>query len=86
MKELGETWGRNVARRRSELGFTQAELAERCGRVTQQTISKIERGVILPRDSLKLLIAIHLQSHPAELFGWPEATPTATSATGDASR
>lgn len=67
---LAETWGGKVVARREELGITQAQLAELCG-VKQQTISKIERGEIVPLDSLKQTIAASLGTSPWLLFEWP---------------
>jgi len=52
--------------------MSQATLAERCG-VTQQTISKIERGLMVPLDPLKLRLALELDVSPAMLFPWPPA-------------
>lgn len=70
MTSLGDLWGARVAARREELRLTQAELAELC-EVTQQTISKIERGLIIPLDRLKVTLAGHLRTTPDELFKWP---------------
>ena len=41
--------------------------------MTQQTISKIERGAMVPLDRLKVRIARHLSTTPPTLFGWPES-------------
>jgi transcriptional regulator with XRE-family HTH domain len=65
------SWGRRVQQRRTALNLTQLQLAERCG-LTQQTISKIERNAIVPRDRVKRLIAQKLGTSVAELFPWPE--------------
>lgn len=67
---IEQVWGVNVAAARSDLGLTQEQLALLCD-VTQQTISKVERGVIRPRDRLKLRLAHALGRRPAELFPWP---------------
>jgi transcriptional regulator with XRE-family HTH domain len=45
--ELGNLLGRNVARRRKELGLTQAEFAEKIG-ADIVTVSRFERGSNLP--------------------------------------
>lgn len=45
--ELGAKLGRNIYERRKELGWTQAELAERIS-VDTETISRFERGSNLP--------------------------------------
>lgn len=70
VETLAERWGLAVATRRAELEFTQTQLAELCG-VTQQTISKIEAGAMIPHDRLKAVIADKLLSEPGELFAWP---------------
>ncbi len=67
---LGSRWGTAVANRRRVLGFSQAELAELCS-VTQQTISKIEAGRMIPHDRLKLVIANRMGIDPGALFTWP---------------
>lgn len=68
--ELGDVWGRRVAERRESLGLTQSQLAELC-EVTQQTISKIERGEVVPLDALKVRLAAALVTKPWQLFPWP---------------
>lgn len=67
---IEHVWGVNVADAREDLGLTQLQLAELCD-VTQQTISKVERGVIRPRDRLKLRLAEALGRRPSDLFPWP---------------
>lgn len=69
---LAEVWGRNVAERREALHLSQVQLAELCD-VAQQTISKIERGDIVPRDALKQMLADRLRTTPAALFPWPKS-------------
>ena len=66
-------WGARVARARRALGLSQAELAQ-ASAVTQQTISKVERGTVCPHDTLKLRLAIALSQPPALLFPWPPVT------------
>lgn len=44
---LGALLGRNITERRKQLGWTQADLAERLG-VDSETISRFERGSNLP--------------------------------------
>lgn len=70
-KTLGQTWGEKVAARRQQLGLSQQQLADLC-ETTQQTISKIETGAILPRDRLKVTIAARLGTTVAQLFAWPD--------------
>jgi len=67
---LADTWGRRVADRRTTLGLSQAQLADLCD-VTQQTISKIEAGRMIPHDNLKLSLASRMGLEPADLFAWP---------------
>ena len=70
-ESLGQRWGPLIATRRAEVGLSQAALAERSG-VSQQTISKIERGLMVPLDPLKQRLAAALEAHPGDLFPWPE--------------
>lgn len=70
VQQLGDTWGRAIRSRRASLGLSQQDLAARCD-VTQQTISRIEMGAVLPRDALKLELARHLECSPRTLFPWP---------------
>lgn len=62
--------------RRRQLGLSQAQLAKLCQAaspegVTQQTISKIENGEMIPLDRLKVDIARALGTSPSKLFAWP---------------
>lgn len=68
---LGAYWGGKVAARRADLGLTQTQFADVVG-VTQQTISKIENGEMIPHDKLKVTIAQRTGTQVAELFAWPE--------------
>ena len=69
---LGRHWGAQLSKRRLDLTLTQAELAEVVG-VAQQTISKIEKGEIIPHDKLKLRIAQRTGSNVQTLWAWPPA-------------
>lgn len=66
-------WGARVAQARRSLGLSQSQLAQ-ASSVTQQTISKVERGTVCPHDTLKLRLAIALGQPPAHLFPWPPVT------------
>lgn len=70
VQRLGATWGSRIRQRREALGLSQKELADRCD-VTQQTISRIEMGAVLPRDTLKIELAKQLECSPRTLFPWP---------------
>lgn len=76
---LAKHWGAAVAERRRRVGLTQGQLAELC-QVTQQTISKIEAGGMIPHDRLKLVIANRLGVGPGKLFAWPPAEMLAEAA------
>lgn len=69
-KTLAQIWGDRIEERRKELHLSQAELAELV-EVTQQTISKIENGAVIPLDRLKIKLAHRLATTPDELFPWP---------------
>jgi transcriptional regulator with XRE-family HTH domain len=47
MASVEEQLGRRVAQHRKAAGITQAELAERVG-VTTETVSRLERGAVIP--------------------------------------
>lgn len=72
-EELARQWGENVAKRRDDLRLNQRGLAELIGGgVAVQTISKLERGEIVPRDYLKIAIALALQIEVDDLFPMPD--------------
>lgn len=71
MQPLAVDWGRRVQERRKELGLTQTQLADLCD-VTQQTISQVESGRIVPVDRLKIGLAHALGTRPGVLFPWPD--------------
>lgn len=56
--------------RRTELGLTQAELAERCG-VTRKTVNTVENGVFTPSATLAIKLAQVLELSVEQLF-WIE--------------
>ncbi len=62
------TLGRKIRNRREELGMTQPELAE-TARLSQSSISQIEKGVFVPRDSTIVVLALALKIPPEELLG-----------------
>lgn len=66
------TIGRNISKRRKELGITQEELAERMGYKSKSSINKIEMGVNdLPQRKIAAF-ADALNTSPAALMGWTE--------------
>lgn len=70
--DLAERWGDNVRKARRaflDTGLTQVQLAERC-KITQQSLSQIEKGETIPRDGLKIKIAQALGVAVADLFDW----------------
>lgn len=76
--ELVAIWGERVAARREELKLTQAQLADLCD-VSQQTISKIERGEIEPGAWLKISLTTRLGhgDRVEKLFPWRVGQPRA---------
>ena len=68
---LRESWAGNLRARRTALGLTQAQVAERAGH-PQGTISELERGrfrSLTPETMLRLAVALDVD--PARLFGFP---------------
>lgn len=67
---MAERLANNLKQRRSELGLTQAELAERVG-VTRKTVNTVENGIFTPSALLALKLAEAL-SVPVEQLFWIE--------------
>jgi putative transcriptional regulator len=67
---MSEALGNRIKERRSELGLTQAELAELC-LVSRKTINTVENGVFVPSTVLALKISAAL-SEPVERLFWLE--------------
>ncbi|MBI2710468.1 MAG: helix-turn-helix transcriptional regulator [Actinobacteria bacterium] len=78
LRRVAAAWGERVADARRARRLSQADLAERAG-VSQQTISKLERGRLCPHDRLKLRLAQALGIAPHELWAWLPAEPRADS-------
>ncbi len=57
------TLGNKIRNRREELGLNQIELAEK-SRLTQATISRIERDIIVPKATTLIVLAITLDLAP----------------------
>lgn len=62
--------GKNVARRRKEIGLKQAELAELIG-IGADSLSRLEKGLIAPRFSRLEQISEHLTCSVADFFRSP---------------
>ena len=72
-----ETWGILVRKRREELLYTQATLAEAVD-VSQVTISRIEKGLQTPRLDLMIRLANVLRVESIdELFPYPNISRSA---------
>ena len=65
-----EEMGQRIAERRSDLGLSQAQLAERLGYSDKTAISKIENGISHLNQKKIVLFADALQTTPAYLMGW----------------
>jgi putative transcriptional regulator len=65
---MADRLGNRLKQRRTELGLTQAELAERCG-VTRKTVNTVENNVFVPSTVLALKLARAL-SEPVETLFW----------------
>jgi putative transcriptional regulator len=64
---MPETLANRLKERRTERGWTQAELAERVG-VTRKTVNTVENGVFVPSALLALKLARALGEPVEELF------------------
>ena len=67
MRAVAERLANRIKEKRSELGLTQAELAERVG-VTRKTVNTVENGVFVPSALLALKLAEALSVPVEELF------------------
>ena len=67
---MPERLANGLKKRRTELGLTQAELAERVG-VTRKTVNTVENGVYTPSAMLAIKLAEAL-SVPVEKLFWIE--------------
>ena len=56
MNERLRTWGINIRSVRAMFGDTQQQFADRLG-VRQSSVARWERGLVAPRDEMKLQIA-----------------------------
>lgn len=61
---------KNIKNRRTKLGMTQSDLAEKTGYADKSMIAKIEKGQVdLPQTKIELF-AKALNTTPADLMGW----------------
>ena len=68
--EINRLVGRNIRRRRIELGMSQEELAQRCGYKSKSSINKMEAGVQgLPQSKI-IAVAKALETTPGYILGW----------------
>lgn len=67
---MAERLGNRLKERRTELGLTQAGLAECCG-VSRKTVNTVENGVFVPSALLALKLAAGL-GRPVEQLFWIE--------------
>ena len=67
---MPERLANKLKERRTELGLTQAELAEKVG-VTRKTVNTVENGVFTPSATLAIKLAKTLGLSVEELF-WIE--------------
>jgi putative transcriptional regulator len=68
---MPEALANRLKEKRTALGLTQADLAERCG-VTRKTVNTVENGVFVPSALLALKLARAL-GEPVERLFWLSA-------------
>ena len=68
---MPERLANRLKERRTELGLTQAELAEKVG-VTRKTVNTVENGVFTPSATLAIKLARALDLSVVQLF-WGES-------------
>ena len=68
---MSERLANRLKERRTELGLTQAELAEKVG-VTRKTVNTVENGVFTPSATLAIKLAKALGISVEQLF-WVES-------------
>jgi len=67
VQELASVVGLNISRRRKEMGFSQAQLAEKL-EIGPDSLSRIEKGVVAPRFPRLAEMADILDCAVADLF------------------
>jgi putative transcriptional regulator len=71
LSAMPERLANGLKERRTELGLTQSQLAERCA-VSRKTINTVENGIFIPSTLLALKLAAALERSVEELF-WVDA-------------
>jgi len=74
MPDPDESLGHRIAKQRSELGWTQAELAERVG-ISRVALSHIEAGISNPGERTVALLAGVFKVEPHELVAHTDYPP-----------
>lgn len=75
-REFGLSLGKNLGLKRRQLGWTQANVAEKL-ELDTETISRFERGVSLPSLLTLQRLAITLNTTTSELLAESSSQPTA---------
>lgn len=70
-ERLPAAWGARVDERMTSIGMNNAQLAVLSG-TTPQTISKVRKGELVPRDYLRVMIAAALGTTTDHLFRMPD--------------
>lgn len=78
-KVLPIAWGARVDERMKTLGLNNAQVAALSG-TTAQTVSKVRRGELVPRDYLRVMLASALCTNPDQLFPMPSMLEIASAA------
>lgn len=68
--EANKIIGRNIRRRRIELGMSQEELAQKCGYKSKSSINKMETGTQGLTQSKIITVAKALDTTPDYIMGW----------------
>lgn len=67
---IAREWGIRVDTTMRVLGMSESKLA-RLAATSPQTIHKVRMGEIVPRETLRIAIAVALLAEPAQLFPMP---------------
>lgn len=78
-KVLPIAWGARVDARMTALGLNNAQVAV-LANTSQQTVSKVRKGDLVPRDYLRIMLAAALSTTPDQLFPMPSMIEIARAA------